>query len=66
MGKKIDLSKVVDNCRHKLPSPLFYPSYFLILEDLPKTVSGKIQNFKLRKLLNSGKTPVLAFENGSN
>ena len=46
---KIDLEEVKSNCRNKL-SKFKIPKYWKVVEDYPKTISGKVKKFELRKM----------------
>lgn len=62
-GKIIDIGKVVAHCKKKLPSSVYFPKYFLVLDDLQKTITGKPRNIELRRIFDSGNSPVFAFNN---
>jgi acyl-coenzyme A synthetase/AMP-(fatty) acid ligase len=64
--RRIDISVIISRCKEKLPSSLYYPNFFLILDVLPKTSTGKIQNGRLRELFDSGKYVVFAFNEFDN
>ena len=54
-GKQFDTDKLLAHCKSKL-SAYKIPQAFHIVEQIPRTGSGKIMRFKLRDALVSGKT----------
>ena len=51
-GCTLDAEEVLAFCRTRL-APFKRPRRIVILEELPKTATGKIQRFQLRKMLQS-------------
>lgn len=59
--QSIDLKRLVEICRRKLPSALYYPNWFLIFDEMPKTSTEKTQNNELRKLFKLNDSRIYAF-----
>lgn len=53
-GSKFTVQDLTDHCKGKL-ARYKIPRMLKIMEDFPKTVSGKIQKFKIKELIESGK-----------
>jgi acyl-coenzyme A synthetase/AMP-(fatty) acid ligase len=57
----VDIGRLVAACQEKLPSPLYYPSFFMIIDIIPMTITGKPRNNELRKLFQQSSAQIIPF-----